>query len=193
MPTDLIRYDLLCQDALRGVVRHVLKSVAKDGLLGDHHFFVTFDTRAKGVRLSNRMRERHPEKMTVVLQHQFWELMVTEHAFEVGLSFGGIPERILIPFDSVIEFLDPSVQFALQFEVATEAAAVPSPTSDTVTPMVPAPAAATPPSKLAPRGAASEPEETAATPADAAAEPADDSARNPGGAEVVSLDKFRKK
>ncbi|OYX69883.1 MAG: Stringent starvation protein B, partial [Rhizobiales bacterium 32-66-11] len=97
---DHIRYDLLAQEALRGVVRRVLSDVARDGLPGDHHFYVSFDPRAPGVRLSQRMREKYPEEMTIVLQHQFWDLNVSEHAFEVGLSFGGIPERLLVPFSA---------------------------------------------------------------------------------------------
>ena len=85
MATDLIRYDLLVQDALRGVVRTVLADAAKNGLQGDHHFFITFRTDAPGLRLSDRMRERYPEEMTIILQHQFWDLAVKDQAFEVGL------------------------------------------------------------------------------------------------------------
>ncbi|MFG1461419.1 ClpXP protease specificity-enhancing factor SspB [Xanthobacter sp. DSM 24535] len=115
---DHIRYDLLAQEALRGVVRRVLSDVARDGLPGDHHFYVSFDPRAPGVRLSQRMREKYPEEMTIVLQHQFWDLNVGEHAFEVGLSFGGISERLLVPFSALKGFFDPSVSFGLQFELA---------------------------------------------------------------------------
>ena len=116
MAVDHIRYDLLTQDALRGVLRTVLSDAAKNGLPGDHHFFVTFDTCAEGVRLSQRMRAQYPEEMTVILQHQFWDLAVSEDAFEVGLSFGGVPERLSIPFAAVKGFFDPSVEFGLQFE-----------------------------------------------------------------------------
>ncbi|MCB4770908.1 ClpXP protease specificity-enhancing factor SspB [Ancylobacter sp. Lp-2] len=116
MSVDLIRYDLLVQDALRAVVRRVLTDVARDGLPGDHHLYVSFDTRAPGVRLSNRLKERYPEEMTIVLQHQFWDLVVTELFFEVGLSFNGIPERLHVPFDALKGFFDPSVKFGLQFE-----------------------------------------------------------------------------
>ena len=91
MAVDYIRYDILAQDALRGVVRTVLMDAAKKGLPGDHHFYITFDTRADGVRLSQRMLAQYPEEMTVVLQHQFWDLVVSEEDFEVGLSFGGVP------------------------------------------------------------------------------------------------------
>ena len=117
MPTDMIRYDLLVQDALRGVVRRVLTEASREGLPGDHHFYVTFRTPAPGVRLSNRMRERYPDEMTIVLQHQFWDLSVTDANFEVGLSFNNIPESVLVPFDAVTQFGDPSVGFALKFEL----------------------------------------------------------------------------
>jgi len=117
---DHIRYDLLTQQALRGVMRSVLGDAAKRGLPGDHHFFIEFDTNASGVRMSDRLRAQHPDKMTIILQHQFWDLTVTEQAFEVGLSFGGITERLAIPFEAITAFFDPSVQFGLQFEVVTE-------------------------------------------------------------------------
>jgi uncharacterized protein len=120
MPVDLIRYDLLVQDALRGTVRHVLSSVARDGLPEEHHFYISFRTHARGVRLSKRMRERYPDEMTIVLQHQFWDLQVSEQAFEVGLSFQNISEMLLIPFDAVTRFADPSVGFELQFAVEDE-------------------------------------------------------------------------
>jgi hypothetical protein len=117
---DQIRYDLLTQQALRGVVRSVLSDAAKKGLPGDHHFFIEFDTLAPGVRMSDRLRAQHPEKMTIILQHQFWDLTVNEQGFEVGLSFGGITERLGIPFEAINGFFDPSVQFGLQFEEVTK-------------------------------------------------------------------------
>src|ERR1700710_1971503 len=120
MPNDMIRYDLLVQEALCGVVKKVLSEAARDGLPGDHHFYITFRTQAPGVRLSTRMREQYPEEMTIILQHQFEDLSVTDHAFEVGLSFRGIPEMLLIPFDALTGFFDPSVQFGLKFELHPE-------------------------------------------------------------------------
>ena len=117
MPTDLIRYDLLVQDALRSVVRNVLADGARDGLPGEHHFCITFRTQAPGVRLSPRVREKHPDELTIILQHQFWDLIVTDQAFEVGLSFNGVPERLAVPFEAVTGFWDPYVQFGLKFEV----------------------------------------------------------------------------
>ena len=113
---DLIRYDLLVQDALRGVVRQVLTDVARNGLQGEHHFFITFKTATAGLRLSSRMRERYPDEMTVILQHQFWGLTVTEAGFEVGLSFNNMPERLYVPFVAITMFQDPSVTFGLKFD-----------------------------------------------------------------------------
>jgi hypothetical protein len=115
MAEDLIRYDILAQDALRGVVRKVLSEVARTGLPGEHHFFVSFTTTAPGVRISTRLLAQYPEEMTIVLQHQYRDLVVTEHALEVGLSFNGIPERLFVPFSAVKTFADPSVGFQLQF------------------------------------------------------------------------------
>jgi hypothetical protein len=120
MTKDLIRYDLLVQDALCGVVKKVLTDVAKYGLPGDHHFYITFRTHAPGVRLSARMRELYPEEMTIILQHQFEDLKVTDYALEVGLSFKGMPEVLLIPFDALTGFFDPSVQFSAKFESQPE-------------------------------------------------------------------------
>src|SRR5476651_905918 len=118
--SDQIRYDLLTQQALRGVVRSVLSDAAKKGLPGDHHFFISFDTHGDGVRISDRLRAQYPEEMTIILQHQFWHLTVTERGFEVELTFGGIMEKLNIPFDAINGFFDPSVQFGLQFEEVTE-------------------------------------------------------------------------
>lgn len=112
---DLIRYDVMVQEALLGVVRKVLQDAAKSGLPGEHHFYITFRSQAPGVRLSTRLREKYPEEMTIVLQHQFWDLIVGDHNFEVGLSFGGVPERLLVPYDALTGFYDPSVQFGLKF------------------------------------------------------------------------------
>ncbi len=116
MPVDHIRYDILAQEALRGVVRTVLADAAEKGLPGEHHFKITFATAAPGVRLSERMRMQYPEAMTIVLQHQFWDLVVGDDLFEVGLSFGGITERLAVPFEAITAFYDPAVQFGFQFE-----------------------------------------------------------------------------
>jgi hypothetical protein len=183
---DQIRYDLLTQQALRGVVRSILIDAAKKGLPGDHHFYITFDTKASGVRVSERLLGQYPEEMTVILQHQFWDLKVSDDEFEVALSFGGIPEKLTVPFAAINGFFDPSVQFGLQFEEVTEGAeAQPEPTltQDKTAgkkPRVvssPRPPAITAPEK--PPAAAVVPE------------PAPD--KPVGGGEVVRLDRFRKK
>src|SRR5690349_14683893 len=120
MTVDYIRYDILTQDALRSVVQTVLADAAAKGLPGDHHFFISFDTRADGVVLSPRLKAQYPKDMTIVLQHQFWDLTVTHDRFEVGLSFSGIPERLVVPLRAITGFADPSVQFVLQFAVAVQ-------------------------------------------------------------------------
>ncbi len=125
MVQDLIRYDILAQDALRGVIRKVLMEVNKAGLPGNHHFFITFLTQAPGVRISSRLKEKYPEQMTIVLQHQYWDLVVTDQLFEVGLSFGEIAEKLVIPFSAIRGFYDPSVNFELEFDVS-----VATPTGD---------------------------------------------------------------
>src|SRR5215471_856937 len=127
MTVDHIRYDILAREALRGVVRTVLSDAAKNGLPGEHHFYITFDTRAEGVALSQRMRTQYPAEMTIVLQHQFWDLAVGADTFEVGLSFGGVPERLRVPFAAIQGFVDPSVQFGLQFEPLSEGAGTSTP------------------------------------------------------------------
>ncbi|HLV83230.1 SspB family protein [Devosia alba] len=119
MAEDHMRYDILAQEALRGVVRKVLAEVAKTGLPGEHHFFISFLTRAPGVRLSEKLLGQYEKEMTIVIQNQYWDLRVTETGFEVGLSFDGIPETLVIPFSAVKGFFDPSVQFGLQFDPQT--------------------------------------------------------------------------
>lgn len=120
MPEDQIRYDILAQEALRGVVKQVLSEVVKTGLPGEHHFFISFVTRAPGVRLSERLLGQYEKEMTIVLQNQYWDLKVTDVGFEVGLSFDGQNELLVIPFSAVKGFFDPSVQFGLQFDVGAE-------------------------------------------------------------------------
>jgi uncharacterized protein len=194
---DQIRYDLLTQQALRGVVRNVLMDAAKKGLPGDHHFFIEFDTLAPGVRMSDRLRAQHPEKMTIILQHQFWDLTVNEQAFEVGLSFGGITERLAIPFDAINGFFDPSVQFGLQFEEVVE--------GQVQGQQAPANGQDKAPDKTAKKKPFAKsalggfpPEPTRAAPPTLAAVPdprPDPKPDKPtsGGGEVVRLDRFRKK
>jgi len=174
MAEDLIRYDILAQDALRGVVRKVLAEVSRTGLPGEHHFFIGFATRAPGVRVSSRLLADYPEEMTIVLQHQFWDLSVTEHAFEVRLSFKNQMERLLVPFTAIKSFLDPSVQFGLQFEIAGK----PSPELAVVEDDEPAAEPAEPPRVPLPR---------------LVEKPAEEEPPAAGEAQVVSLDAFRKK
>jgi uncharacterized protein len=196
MAVDHIRYDILAQEALRGVVQKVLVDVAKNGLPGEHHFYISFDTRADGVRLSPRMLAQYPEEITVVLQHQFWDLVVTEEGFEVGMSFGGIPERLNVPFAAVKGFFDPSVQFGLQFEEIGDAAAA---GEDANAPAHKDRGAARPPAEhkgVTPSMAAvPAPANAEAAPADPdpAKASAEDDTKPSGGGEVVRLDRFRKK
>jgi hypothetical protein len=173
MATDHIRYDVLARDALRGVLRRVLTDAAEHGLPGEHHFFITFLSTAEGVKLSPRLLAQYPVEMTIILQHQFWDLVVTEDRFEVGLSFGGIPERLVVPFNSIKSFFDPSVQFGLQFEPSDTTAETPAANLPTVPASSPAPSTLPAPP--------------------AATENQDEPARPNEGAEVVRLDRFRKK
>ena len=172
MATDHIRYDVLATDAMRGVVRKVLTDAAANGLPGEHHFFITFASKAEGVKISSRLLAQYPEEMTIILQHQFWDLTVLEDRFEVGLSFGGIPERLIVPFSAVKSFLDPSVKFGLQFEASDVAEVAPE--------NLPAAPAASAVSVPAPIGDKAETTEEPTPPSQ-------------GGAEVVRLDRFRKK
>ncbi|MFN7103858.1 MAG: SspB family protein [Pseudorhizobium sp.] len=108
----------MAQDALRGVIRKVLSEVAATGRLpGDHHFFITFLTGAPGVRVSQHLKSKYPEQMTIVVQHQFWDLKISDTQFEIGLSFSDTPERLVVPFNAIRGFYDPSVNFELEFEV----------------------------------------------------------------------------
>lgn len=118
MSEDLMRYDVLAQHALRGVVRLALLRVERDGLPGEHHFFIAFDTRFEGVQMSDRLLQRYKDEMTIVIQHQYWHLRITEEHFEIELSFDNIPEKLSIPFAAIKGFFDPSVQFGLQFETS---------------------------------------------------------------------------
>lgn len=207
MANDLIRYDLLVQEALCGVVKKVLGDIAREGELpGEHHFYITFRTHAPGVKLSARMREQYPEEMTIILQHQYENLRVTEQAFEVGLSFKSVPETLVVPFDALTGFFDPSVPFNFKFEpqpdvqsdepgepgAAPSVRALPTPVSHAPLVAVPKvdqkpevakPPAAKPPAKPAAAAKDDKPAPPAAAPAEGDGEPA----------KVVSIDAFRKK
>lgn len=194
MAEDLIRYDVLVQDALRSVVRKVLNEVLQAGLPGEHHFFIAFDTSAPGVRISSRLKQKYPEEMTIVLQHQFWGLTVSDYGFEVGLSFGGVPEKLFVPFRAIKGFFDPSVQFGLQFDPQRdeEAAAEDTDDAEASAPLSMVKPAAKPDAKPAPGVEASGEDKQEAPEADA--KPAAEGEAAPdAGAAVVSLDAFRRK
>jgi hypothetical protein len=162
MPDQSLDYGRFVERALRSVVREALEVVARRGLPGRHHLYITFRTDHPGVVIDEALCSRYPGEMTIVLQHEFWDLEVGPDGFAVGLSFSGVPHRLEIPFAAVTVFADPSVEFGLQFTAANAVAAKP----------------------VAPAAVSRLPE----APAPAAAPPAED-----GGAEVVALDRFRKK
>ena len=173
MSEDLMDYQSLVERAMRSVVREALLQVGKDGLPGDHHLYITFRTEAPGVEIASRLAAQYPEEMTIVLQHQFWGLEIGDEAFEITLSFSGRNERLLIPFDAITGFVDPSVNFGLQFKAAVIDEDDGTEADD----------------------GASGRAEDAGDPAAAgeAADGADDGAGAPKTGEVVALDAFRKK
>ena len=183
MPTDYIRYDLLVQEALRSVVRKVLGDAARAGLPGEHHFNIAFKTQAPGVVIPPTVLQRYPDEMAIILQHEFWDLEVTNDAFAVSLNFSRKPERLTIPFDSITGFSDPSVPFGFKLEprATTEPAKAPAAPQETAR-KTDAVAAAAPKSNAA---ASAKPVESAAkkTERSREAEPA----------KVVSIDAFRNK
>ncbi|MBU1384424.1 MAG: stringent starvation protein B [Alphaproteobacteria bacterium] len=120
-PVDEMHYEQLAQDALRGVIRSALERAAEpDGIPGAHHFYVTFKTKAPGVSVPPDVMAKYPDEMTVVLQHQYWDLKVEADRFSVMLKFGGLPKVLSMPYTAVTRFYDPSVQFLLQFEAPME-------------------------------------------------------------------------
>src|SRR5580658_3209785 len=186
MATDLIRYDLLVQDALRSVVRKVLSDTARSGLIGDHHFNIAFKTHAAGVVVPAAVKQRFPDEMSIILQHEFWDLVVREDAFEVSLNFSRRPERLTVPFDSITGFTDPSVPFGFKLEPRVSEPASRAPA--VIEQNEPAPAPARAPAKPAPvkppaqRTPATKPPQN------------EEKTPEPGGeAKVVSIDAFRKK
>jgi uncharacterized protein len=184
MATDLIRYDLLVQDALRSVVRRVLADTARTGLVGDHHFNIAFKTQAPGVVAPAAVKSRFPDEMSIILQHEFWDLVVTQDAFEVSLHFSRKPERLVVPFDSITGFSDPSVPFGFKLEPRVPEPAVsraPAVAGKSDSAPAPAPAKAAP-TKPPPGPAPAKPSQKAEKPAEPVGE-----------AKVVSIDAFRKK
>ncbi|CAN5147089.1 ClpXP protease specificity-enhancing factor SspB [soil metagenome] len=130
-PVDEMNYDALAQDALRGVIRSALERAASpDGIPGEHHFYITFKTRAPGVSVPPDVIAKYPDEMTIVLQHQYWDLAVEHDLFSVMLKFGGMPKVLTMPYTAVTRFYDPSVKFLLQFEAPEVAAEPVVPISD---------------------------------------------------------------
>jgi uncharacterized protein len=174
MAKDHIGYEALADQALRSVVKEALKRIVKQGLIGAHHFYLTFRTRDPGVELPDFLLERYPEEMTIVLQNQFWGLKVADDKFEVGLTFQKMPATLVIPFAALTAFVDPSVQFGLRFRNSGAAKKVTASRDGAK----PASLPAAPAKPAAPQNSP------------AASEPAKDSTAGP---QVVSIDKFRKK
>jgi hypothetical protein len=187
---DRFHYDALVDDALRGVVRRVLRQVADKGLPASHHFYISFRSTDPGVKLPDYLRAKYPEEMTIVLQHQYWDLILTEEFFEVTVSFNKQQERIKVPFAALSAFVDPSVRFGLQFDRKDkDKGAVPADKPAATTAATPLPA----PEKRPPLGAPTNnatgeaKAETTAKPAAGDAKPEDPASK------IVKLDSFRKK
>ena len=178
MAKDWMNYEALAQDALRGVVRMALERVAKQGLPGDHHFYITFESQHPGVSMSDWLKERYPEEMTIVLQHQYWGLEVRPDSFDITLTFQKVGEKLTVPYEAVKAFFDPSVQFMLQFKpvAGQPGAAKPRTMAENIAQQ-----------QNRQQPAKAEPAQPAPP------EPPKDPAPPAGGGEVVSLDKFRKK
>jgi len=169
MAKDFIGYQALTDAALRGVVRDALRRIEKSGLIGAHHFYLTFKTHADGVDIPDFLKEQYPDEMTIIIQHQYWALKVKEDYFEVTLTFKKLPAPLHIPFNALTAFFDPGVQFGLQFRSEGEAAKAAGP-APVMAPVAPA--------------------ENSPAPL---AEPAPSPADKKEAGEVVSLDSFRKK
>lgn len=185
-----LRYDRMVERALRGVMHDALAHAAKHGLPGAHHFYITFRTDHPKAQLDQSLKTRFPQEMTIVLQHQFWDLSMDADGFSVTLSFSNVPQRLVIPFAAVTAFTDPSVNFGLQFQAVSEGGA---PTGAATGVLAKPPAAAT--AKLP---EATKPGATPAKPAKPAAvtalpKPAEGASAESAGEKVVTLDSFRKK
>jgi len=189
---DHIRYDILVQEALRGVVRKVLSEVEKTGLPGEHHFFISFITTAAGVRISQRLLDQYEHEMTIVIQNQYWDFKVSETGFQVGLSFNNQNELLEIPFSAIKGIFDPSVQFGLQFDVAEDQDELKQKEEeagdgDNISNILAKPKKQKHRKKDKPAKAAKD------KPADEAKEPTNDEKPSDDGDKVISLDSFRKK
>ena len=180
---DRFHYDALVDDALRSVVRRVLTQVAEKGLPGSHHFYISFRSTDPGVELPEYLRAKYPEEMTIVLQHQYWDLVIGEESFEVTVSFNKQQEHIKVPFAALSAFVDPSVRFGLQFDRKEKAAGDKPAAAPTAPTTLPAPDKR--PTQAAPAGTDDKPEATGT--ADGEAKPEDAASK------IVKLDSFRKK
>ena len=191
MPNTQIRYDLLVQDALRSVVRRVMTDAARDGLPGDHHFNISFRTRDQGVSIPSFLSSRYPEEMAIILQHEFWDLLVADDRFEVSLNFNRKPERLIVPFTAITGFSDPSVPFGFKIEAHTGASESPSAPVDAAPAPKPTPikAGAKVDKKPPPLVATMKPSEHAVPPPSPSSSAASDAPTS----KVVSIDAFRKK
>jgi hypothetical protein len=173
MARDFIGYQALQDAALRGVVRDALRRIEKQGLIGSHHFYLTFKTKFAGVDIPDFLREQYPDEMTIILQHQFWGLKIGEERFEVTLTFKKLPATLVIPFAALTAFFDPGVNFGLQFR---------GPEGDVKPGMAPT---------MLPQPATEQNREKTSELTKHGEPPAEKPAAAPG--EVVSLDSFRKK
>ena len=185
---DLMGYEAMAQEALRGVVKAALKrAAAPGGLPGQHHFYITFKTRGPGVSVPPELSERYPDEMTIVLQHQYWDLAPGETFFAITLKFGGQPKKLSVPYAAVTRFYDPSVQFLLQFESGgvEQTAQIGPPAEPQLLPTRPRKAPS--PAARAKRNDDAEGEGDAADESQAVTPPAGDEPK------IVSLDQFRKK
>ncbi len=178
MGKDLIGYNKLLDRGLRSVVREAIRVAAEKGWPGDHHAYISFKTTAPGVEVADFLRERYPDEMTIVLQHQFWDLAVDDDAFEVTLSFNKLGQRLRVPFAALTAYADPTASFSLQFHPTKKAAKRTGPRAVGEAPEPPGKAGATP---------------HAARDADAAEADGSDDGEDGGNDKVVALDRFRKK
>jgi len=172
---DGLHYDVMVENALRGVVREALTHVAEHGLPGEHHFYITFRSEHPGVDMPPTLRERYPHEMTIVLQYQFWDLDVGADAFAVTLSFNNRSERVVVPFEAVTSFADPSVRFGLQFEAGDDSGEADSGEADAGSP------------------ATGQPTTDSPSAADSGTAAQDTAAEEAPGDNVVTLDRFRRK
>ncbi|MCZ6885816.1 MAG: ClpXP protease specificity-enhancing factor SspB [Alphaproteobacteria bacterium] len=131
MTGDGMDFEAMAADALRALMATALGEVARRGLLGDHHFYITYNTGHDGVRMPGALRAQYPEAITIVLQHEFWDLKVTDEEFSVSLAFNGVPHHLVVPFDAVVGFADPSVNFSIQYNLL-RADGEPAPQDDPV-------------------------------------------------------------